>query len=180
MQNHRKWKVLVALCCLASNPAELHLGREQMSREDKVQLVKMVEKCSKTGLVLCDLLLMSGKQGWCIMLWSLQMEKRPDKYWVLFLSQTSVCKSVSRRSFRRIYPSCQHLQIPLQFIWGLFGNLGLFPLSVYICCLQSLARQVIAAVCPYFSGTALLPPCREQKDLVVHPTSCNFRLQLSS
>lgn len=121
----------------------------------------------KVGMVHCALKFTDGK--------------RPDKYWVLFLSQTLVCKSVSRCSFRRIYPSCQHLQIPLQFIWGLFGNLCLFSLSMYICCLQSLARQVIAAICPYFSGcrTALLPPCREQRDLIVHPTSCNFRLQLS-
>lgn len=41
--------------------------------------------------------------------------KRPDKYRVLFLSQTSVCNS-SRCSFRRSSPSCQHLQIPQQFI----------------------------------------------------------------
>lgn len=103
--------------------------------------------------------------------------RRPDKYWVLFLFQTSVCNSGSRCSFRRNYPSCQHLQIPLQFIWGLFGNQHLFPLNVYICCLQSLTRQVIAKICPYFSG---LTHHRELRDLIVLPTSCNFRLQLRS
>lgn len=59
----------VELPCLEAGRVAL-----EVSGEDKVQLVKMVEECSNTVPVLCGLLLTSGKRGWCIMLWSLQME----------------------------------------------------------------------------------------------------------
>lgn len=44
-------------------PDRLALDREEMLGEDKVQLVKVVERYSNTGLVLCGLPLTSGMQG---------------------------------------------------------------------------------------------------------------------
>lgn len=170
--------MLVALGCLALNPSRVALGQGRGQGSACEDGGKMQQHWT-SSLWLASHIWKAGIRHYAL---KFTDGKRPDKYWVLFLSQTSVCNSGSRCSFRRNYPSCQHLQIPLQFIWGLFGNQHLFPFNVYICCLQSLTRQVTAKICPYFSGlrTAPLPRQREQRDLKVLPTSCNFRLRLSS
>lgn len=108
----------------------LHLGRGEVLEEGKVQLVKMVEECSNTELVLCGWLLTSGRQGWYFKF--CRLKKIPDNYCILFLSQALICNSGSRCSFIRSYPSSQHLQIPLQFVWALFGNKHLFPLNIHL------------------------------------------------
>lgn len=46
---------------MSSVVCQLQLDREEVLEEDKVQVVKIVEECSNTELVLCGWLFTSGK-----------------------------------------------------------------------------------------------------------------------
>lgn len=152
---------------------QLHLDREEVLEE--VQLVKMAEECSNTGLVLFGWLLTSGKRGWCFKVCRLKKYQistecyfyprprsaimAPDAVSGGVLNPASTCRSL--RSLCELY----------------------FRIRIYshlICCLQSLMRLVIAKICPCFSGlrSAPLPYNRELRHLIVLLKSWTLRLQL--
>lgn len=62
----------------------------------------------------------------------------------------------------------------------LYLGISIYSHWIYICCLQSLKRLIIAEISPCFSGlrSPPRPHHRELRDLTVLLTSCTLRLQL--
>lgn len=175
-QDDRKLKVLIALGCHVLNLSVAH-GRRRGVGRGQGSAVKMVEECSNTELDLCGWLLTSGKQGWCFKVCRLKKYQISTECY-FYPRPWSATVAPDAASGEVIHPAstCRSLCS----LSELYLGMSIYSHWIYICCLQSLKRLIIAEISPCFSGlrSAPLPHHRELRELTVLLTSCTLRLQL--